>query len=415
MTDRPSFETRLTGAFAAYADRAPTDVDVTSIVAAAAGRGGGSSHWWSTNASRRWLVPVLVGLLLLALAAGALLVGRSPSITLPVLGHVAFTRSADVYIAAADGTAANRVLQGDPNCRNNGDCWHSVGWAASGEFLAAAEVHRVVIVRPDGREVRRFEGATSFIWSPNDDRIAMTMGNHQIVVGRATADGLDALQVPEGISHGLGWGIAWAADGQSLLAPWKKPSAGTVHLWLIPADGTPARRLTNTPNVDYLGVSWSPDGSRVAYPTQVCASTEHCTGDIYVMQRDGSGLVNITNDAPAEDSPIWSPDAARIVYRRSQNEGLFITAVGPGSGSPDSAPPRRLTSVPGDWPISWGQDGRQIMFTRQSQGNYPDTGFGAGFRNEVWVIDADGSGEHLVASDTDLAAWQWLPAPTSAP
>lgn len=415
MTERPTFETRLTTAFAAYADRASTDVDVTSIVAAAASRRVGARDRWSVSPSRRWLVPVLVGLLLLALAAGALLVGRSPSTTLPVLGHLAFIRGAEVYVAAADGTAATRIL--------GGLSWRSVGWAASGEFLAASDGYRVVIVRPDGREVRRFEGATSFLWSPIDDRIAMTMGNGRFVVGRATADGFDRLQVPEGISRGFDWGweIAWAPDGQSLLAPWKKASDSFAHyLWMIPTDGTPARRLMNTPVPQYLDLSWSPDGSRVAYATPVCKSTEHCTGDIYVMQRDGSGLVNITNDVPQEDMPIWSPDADRIVFGRL-DDGLFVAAVITGSGSPDRAPSRRLTSVPGDWPMSWGQDGRQIMFWRRTQGDFPDTGYGAGFRAELWVIDADGSAEHPVSSEQvppgehNVAAWQWLPAQTSAP
>lgn len=414
MTDRPSFETKLTKAFAAYADRAPTDVDAFAVVADASG-GRAASRWNRSSPSRRWLLPILGGLLLLALAAGALFVGRSPSITLPVLGHLAFIRGADVYVAAPDGDAATRILQGDPNCRSNGNCLDSVGWSASGEFLAATDAQRVVLVRPDGLEVRRFEGAKGFIWSPTDDRIALSMSDRRIVVGRATADGLDELQVPEGISHGFGWQMAWAADGQSLLAPWKNPAdpSTTGHLWLIPTDGTPARRLTNTPDLDYLNVSWSPDGSRVAYPTHVCTSTEACTGDIYVMQRDGSGLFNVTNDAPPEGSPIWSPDSGRIVFGR--DDGLHVAAVGTRSGSPDGAPPRRLTSVPGDTPIGWGQDGRQILFWRQTQRAVPDTGFGAGFRDEVWVVDADGSGERLVASDTNFAAWQWLPARTSAP
>lgn len=408
MTDRPSFETRLTNAFAAYADRAPTDVDITSVVAAAASRGAGASLRWPVSLSRRWFVPVLVGLLLLALAAGTLLVGnRSPKTTLPLLGHVAFTRGADVYVAAPDGGAATRILQGDPNCRTNGDCLWELGWSASGEFLAATDAQRVVIVRADGREVRRFEGASWFIWSPTDDRIAMSLPDRRLVVGRATADGIDELQVPEGISHGQGWGNAWAADGQSILGPWKEAADSFAsYLWLIPTDGTPARRLTNTPMPLYLDLSWSPDGSRLAYSTQVCTSTDDCTGDIYVMQRDGRGLINITSDVPQEDWPIWSPDSARIAFNR-QGDGLFVTAVGPVSGSPDSAPPRRLTSVPGDAPISWGRDGREIMFSRPKNGDVPGT--------DLWVIDADGSREHLVASDTDFAAWQWLPAQKSAP
>ena len=79
MTDRPTpspglaFEARLASAFAAYADRAPVDVDAVTLTAAVATRAASSRS--ALVGARRYLVPVLLGLLLVALAAGVVLVG----------------------------------------------------------------------------------------------------------------------------------------------------------------------------------------------------------------------------------------------------------------------------------------------------------------------------------------------------
>jgi TolB protein len=48
--------------------------------------------------------------------------------------------------------------------------------------------------------------------------------------------------------------------------------------------------------------AWSPDGSRIAFLTG-----RDGNGEIYVMNADGSGPTNLTNN-PAEDyDPVWSP------------------------------------------------------------------------------------------------------------
>jgi len=44
-------------------------------------------------------------------------------------------------------------------------------------------------------------------------------------------------------------------------------------------------------------------------------------GEIYVMNPDGSGQTNLSNNAASEDDPVWSPDGLRhladVVARRT--------------------------------------------------------------------------------------------------
>src|SRR3954447_22172523 len=40
-------------------------------------------------------------------------------------------------------------------------------------------------------------------------------------------------------------------------------------------------------------------------------------GDIWTMNPDGSGQVNLTNDASTQGSPAWSPDGTRIAFEEA--------------------------------------------------------------------------------------------------
>ncbi len=78
---------------------------------------------------------------------------------------------------------------------------------------------------------------------------------------------------------------------------------GNFEIYVMNADGSGQTNLTNNPAVDgLLGIDWSPDGSRIAF-----TSDRDGNDEVYVMNADGSGLTNLTNN-PADDShPAWSP------------------------------------------------------------------------------------------------------------
>jgi Tol biopolymer transport system component len=56
--------------------------------------------------------------------------------------------------------------------------------------------------------------------------------------------------------------------------------------------------------------AWSPDGSRIAFE----AWPTEDNGEIYVMNADGTGAVNLTNDPAFDRWPAWSPDGTAIVF-----------------------------------------------------------------------------------------------------
>ena len=76
---------------------------------------------------------------------------------------------------------------------------------------------------------------------------------------------------------------------------------------------------------------WSPDGSRIAFQ-----SNRDGDFDIWVMNADGTGVEQLTDDPaiddPAFDSaPAWSPDGSRIAFQ-SNRDGDFEIYTMPAVG-----------------------------------------------------------------------------------
>ena len=66
--------------------------------------------------------------------------------------------------------------------------------------------------------------------------------------------------------------------------------------------------------------SMAPDGSAIVY-----ASPRTAHGDIYKVNRDGSGTVRLTSDPNYEGDPQYSPDGKTIVFvTHSIQEALFL-------------------------------------------------------------------------------------------
>jgi Tol biopolymer transport system component/TolB-like protein/DNA-binding SARP family transcriptional activator len=108
--------------------------------------------------------------------------------------------------------------------------------------------------------------------------------------------------------------------------------------------------------------------------------------DVFVMNTDGTGLRNLTNDAAPELAPVWSPDGTQIAYI---SDGRLCLMNADGSNR------RRLTDGPDNYP-SWSPDGTRIAFSRGKR------------TADIHVIHIDGSG--LVNLTRDDRAFNIEPA-----
>jgi TolB protein len=75
-------------------------------------------------------------------------------------------------------------------------------------------------------------------------------------------------------------------------------------VWTIDADGADLTQLTRAPYPEF-DPSWSPDGTEIAFRSERSGEPE-----IWIMNADGTGQRRLTDGL----SPAWSPDGSLIAF-----------------------------------------------------------------------------------------------------
>ena len=163
------------------------------------------------------------------------------------------------------------------------------------------------------------------------------------------------------------------------------------EIFLMDADGTDVLQLTDNAREDAYP-ALSPDGSRIAFARKARGQL-----DLFVMDVDGSNVTRVMRTANADEVlPSWSPDGKKLaftatvttpdgwqsdIYRIRVSDGRF----------------RRLTYTPKtkEFTPDWSPDGTEIAFTKQNQAR---SKFG------IAAVRPDASGLRWVVINPDSAS-----------
>jgi RNA polymerase sigma factor (sigma-70 family) len=224
------------------------------------------------------------------------------------------------------------------------------------------------------------------------------------------------------------------------------PMEAHADIYVMEADGGNVARLGGISTLRYstahaeLSYQWSPDGSKVAFQKCPDSASEGPWGAFYVMNADGSGLTTVATNTVrcftegTGGGVSWSPDGGRVAfYRGGEPSGLYVVDADGGnlkyltdgifpqwsplghsitftdhpgpeqlcdiySIDPDGANKRQLASVPceGDYVLEgprlqWSPDGSMLAFSTSLE--EPDPLQPESRRQrDIFVLGADGSG-----------------------
>ncbi len=160
---------------------------------------------------------------------------------------------------------------------------------------------------------------------------------------------------------------------------------GSNGLGIVNVDGS---------NMSYLGVDGT---SPTCSPHGKIAYTGVGQGeDIFVVDADGSNVTQLTALPGRQWDPDFSPDGQKIVFSNTHGEGRTAT-VDIFSINVDGTGLVNLSNSVStdDYGANWSPDGREILFLREDG------------HSGLWVMNADGSGQRQLLAD-DVADANWL-------
>lgn len=280
---------------------------------------------------------------------------------------------AQLFMASADGKT---VL---PMTSDSYDA-HSPQWSPDGTqlaFLAARSdldenaSTQVWTLDMRGGEARAYtevtQGVSGFEWAPDGKRMLLMIqdeGDNARKKREAREAGEDEPELP------------WVIDRQQF----KEDGVGYLdrsrtHIYVIADRLADPVQITDGDRDDH-GATWSPDGTRIAYATNVTEEPDaNYNTDIFVIDAAaGSTPVQVTTNPGGETSPAWSPDGKTLAYTTSLKPDLLWYATSHLATSPATGGSVRLLTETLDRNVfdpAWSPDGKSIYFTIENEGMQP--------------------------------------------
>jgi TolB protein len=210
------------------------------------------------------------------------------------------------------------------------------------------------------------------MWSPDGKTIAFSSwrSGYQDIYLLYPYAATEIQNPTRGTAEKQSWLPAWSPDG-SRIAFTTTRDGGNAEIYVMNRNGSGLQRLTNHPAIDSTP-TWSPTGTQIAF-----ASDRTGNPQIYIMNADGTGVQRITNEGHA-DRPTWSPAPLNeIAFSARMGGGNVIKIYDFAKGAT-----RQLTDAIGTSESpTFSPNGRHVAFVSTRAG-----------KEQIFTIHRDGSG-----------------------
>lgn len=296
--------------------------------------------------------------------------------------------------SAVDGQESGSDTFGDVPAGHWGD--QAIGWAVAngitqgvgeGGFDPDGTVTRAQIVAFLYRTFHLVKG-NPITAGPSDGTIGFASdrdGDYEVYL--MNADGSNVRQLTDN-TRSIDWLPTWSPDGTRIA--FASDRDGDFEIFLMNPDGADQLQLTHNQSFE-TGLSWSPDGTQIAFTSDMDGDPE-----VFVMNVDGTGQRQLTYNSHADGFPSWSPDGTRVAFHSERDGDSEIFVM-----NPDGTNQRQLThNDHRDRYPSWSPDGARIAFTRELESG-----------GEVILMAPDGSGQQRITFDQSSQAFlpSWSP------
>lgn len=317
-------------------------------------------------------------------------------------GKLSFSGGGEIYLVSLDGSGLRQVID------VGGHDALDVQWSPDGSKLAfrvwTKGDYELFVANADGSGVTNVTGAmgvSELAWSPDGSLLAFTAfqeGNDiDVFVVNTDGTGLRAVVESPLTEHRP----QWSPDGTQIAFerwPLRDRDPGTSDIYTVGLDGSEAVPLVTSPGWDTVA-AWSPDGTRLAF-----SSERNGDEEIYIVNADGSGERRLT-ELPGMDATraAWSPDGTQISFVAHDGEQWDDWVV----NADDSGLLKLTPSDRDDGPAVWAPDGSLLAFTASEvTGNIDNTG-----TYDVYTIRPDGTGERRITLGQVAMGWDlsWQP------
>jgi len=151
---------------------------------------------------------------------------------------------------------------------------------------------------------------------------------------------------------------------------------GNQEIYLVNTDGTLARRVTNSKSID-ISPTFSPDGSKMVF-----VSSRNGLPQLFIQDLASGDVKRLTFSGRYNTQPSWSPAGDKIVYTTWEKGGeINIFTI-----NPDGSGLMQLTQRCGENKSPcWSPDGEMIVFTSNRQG-----------KEKLYVMSSKGGNERLL-------------------
>jgi eukaryotic-like serine/threonine-protein kinase len=161
--------------------------------------------------------------------------------------------------------------------------------------------------------------------------------------------------------------------------------SGVPEIYLINLDGTGLKKVTDIAE-GACQPSWSPDGSRMVFISPCSRVSDTYPGSsLFIVNADGSELTPLPTLPGGDFEPFWSPDGNRILFTSLRGNAipqLFVIDLRTGLVASLSEPEER------NYQGSWSPDGSKIAYV--------------GPRNQIWLMNADGTDRVLISRPSNF-------------